>query len=81
MMPPSLLMIGARRVRLPLPVFLFWPILALAWLCVGLPWLLMGMPRRGWTSTGVQGLACYHALRGLLIDVNNANSRVYLHFI
>ncbi|MCB9513088.1 MAG: hypothetical protein H6694_02100 [Candidatus Latescibacteria bacterium] len=83
-MPPSLLVLRFGkdgRWPLPLPVFLFWPLLALGWFVAGLIWLLAGAPRAGWPRMGIAALGAIHALRGLNIDVRGHGDPVRLQLI
>jgi len=84
-MPPALLLLGIghmRRLVLPLPLFLLWPLLLLAWLGLGLAWVAtIGRPRPAGLVAGRTTLRALGELGGTRVDVRNHRSHVYLRFI
>ncbi len=84
MIPPALLIIGfgeQRRVRLPLPVFLLWPLILLGWICVAVAWPFTRGPGRAKVGGMLVALRCAHALRGLRIDIQGEDTNIYLSLI
>ncbi|MBN2170030.1 MAG: hypothetical protein JW819_01760 [Candidatus Krumholzibacteriota bacterium] len=86
-MIPSLLLVGVgrrRRVILPLPVFLLWPLLALFALAA---WILLRLAPAGTVTasaarTGLSALAVACQLSGTRIDVRDPDGpQVYLRFL
>ena len=84
-MPPALLLVRFRHIRrliLPLPVFLLWPLLLLAWLGLGLVWLATtGRPRPRGLLAGLMTLRVLSELRGTEIDFRGHDSSIYMRFI
>jgi hypothetical protein len=84
MMPPSLLILGfgeERRIRLPLPLFLLWPLLILGWLVFGLVWLVTLGKKPGPIAAMLIALRFCHAMRGLRVDLRSRGENIYLSFI
>ncbi|MBD3236318.1 MAG: hypothetical protein GF330_06430 [Candidatus Eisenbacteria bacterium] len=75
---------SARRVWLPVPLFLLWPFYLLAWLCVGVTALVAWIVRRGVHRPARLAflLAMLWQLSGTLIDVQpREGSAVYIRLI
>lgn len=86
-MIPAIALLGisrARRVRLPLPIFLLWPFYFLAWLGVGVAYLLFWVVRGDIRRPARAGfaLAMLAHLSGTVVDVHSTDgTRVYLRLI
>lgn len=80
-MLPSLLLFGAgarRRVWIPLPVVLFWPVWLLAW-AVWVPARVLGTE---WAHSLRAALTLLARLSGLRLDVDAADgTRIHLRFL
>ena len=84
-MPPVLLLLGIGRVRrvfVPLPLILLWPLLLLGWLFLGVAWLAtVGRPRPDSLQAGAAGLRALHELRGTRIDIRRRDNFIHMRFI
>lgn len=86
-MIPSLLLVGVgggRRVILPLPFFLLWPLLALFAIAVGILRLAApaGTGAARAARAGLTALAVLWHLPGMRIDVRDpGGEQVYLRFV
>jgi hypothetical protein len=81
-MPPALLLLGAgARMVLPIPLFLIWPLVALAWLLGGFVWLAAGARPSGGPRLFLAALQALSALRGLCIDVRGGDAGFRLRFL
>jgi hypothetical protein len=88
---PALILVGVgrrRRFILPGPLFLIWPLIALAWLVLGLWSLAWSVtPRRGAERPDplagfLVALTLFGKLSGLLVDVAARDgARVYVRFV
>ena len=84
-MPPVFMLVRFGRIRwliLPLPIFLFWPLLLLAWLGLGLAWLVTsGRSHPGYVMAGLTALRALSELRGTRIEVRGQDTDIYMQFI
>lgn len=83
-MPPALLLLAVgrtRRILLPLPFFLLWPLLLLAWVGLGLGWLVTAGRRPAPLLAGVAALRALNELRGTRVDIRSHDASIYLQFI
>jgi len=80
-MLPGLVLVGIgrrRRLWLPLPTFLLWPLWLVGWLV----WLVLAAVRAPWHKAVHQGLVLGYHLSGLRVDVNSARGhRIYVRMI
>jgi hypothetical protein len=83
-MPPALLLVRfgrRRRLTLPVPLFLLWPLLLLAWLVLGLAWLMTtGRSRPTGLLAGITALRTFGALGGTTVDLRG-DSHLYFRFL
>jgi hypothetical protein len=71
-----------RWLILPLPLFLFWPLLLVAWLGLGLVWLATsGRSRPDRLLAGLTTLRALSELSGTRIDVRGQDRSIYMRFI
>lgn len=84
-MPPALLLVRfgrMRRVLLPLPVFLLWPLLLIAWVGLGLAWLVTsGRRRPAPVAAGMTALRVLGELHGTRIDLRGRDANITMQFI
>jgi hypothetical protein len=83
-MPPALVLMRvgrARRLTLPLPFFLLWPLVLLAWVGLGLAWLVTAWRRPAPLVAGITALRAINELRGTRIDIRSRDASVHLQFI
>jgi hypothetical protein len=84
---PSLLVLGIgrrRRLPVPLPLFLAWPIVGAGWAVVGLAgFVAPGATRRpGAFGTLRTGLTLFNQIRGTRIDIDDSNgTHVHLRLV
>jgi hypothetical protein len=84
-MPPALVLVRfgrRRRIPIPLPVFLLWPLLVIAWLGLGLAWLVTaGRQRPAPVVAGVTALRVLNELHGTRIDLRGRDANITMQFI
>jgi len=83
-MPPALLLVRvgrARRLTLPLPLFLLWPLVLLAWVVLGPAWLVTAGRRPALLAAGITALRAFNELRGTRVDIRGRDASIYLQFI
>ena len=86
MIPPSVLIVRVVRFPIWIPLFLIWPIAAGLWLLI-LPLLLAAAlltGRRRWLVPlllmGPMAFRLFAACRGMTIDVQNGDQKIYVAF-
>ena len=81
MMLPTLLLVGAgsrRRIWIPLPVILLWPLWLLGWAV----WAPARLMRLEWAQALRAGLILLAQLSGLRLDVDTTDgTRIRLRFV
>ncbi len=86
-MPPALIiiLIGSRkRIPIPVPLFILWPLVAAVALLVALAWLLIPSSRWHRTPFAVMalGLRIFWNLHGLKVNVDaHDGTKVYINVI